>query len=272
MMSDADLLGLAADLAEAAGRLLLGHFPAGGPSRAVTESIASKSTITDLVTAADRASEQLIVGRLASERPDDGILAEEGSESRSRSGLTWVIDPLDGTINFVYGLPVFGVSIACRDDEGSRVAVVQDPLRSETFTAVRGGGAARNGVPLRLGPGPRLGEALIGTGFSYGAGRRGEQAALLANVISQVRDIRRGGAAALDLCWVAAGRLDGHYEAGLAPWDRAAGSLVATEAGASVEDVGSLLPGEPALSTLVAAAPGLGAPLRALLERAAGRD
>lgn len=271
-MSDADLLALAAELAESAGRLLLEHFPAGGPSERVTDSIASKSTITDLVTAADQASERFIVGRLASERPDDGILAEEGSASRGRSGLTWVIDPLDGTINFVYGFPVFAVSIACEDSEGSRIAAVHDPLRSETFTAVRGGGSERNGAPLRLGPGPELGEALIGTGFSYEAARRREQASLLTSVLPRVRDVRRSGAAALDLCWVAAGRLDGHYEAGLAPWDLAAGSLVAAEAGATVELIGGLLAAELDLPTLVAAAPGLGPALRALLEGAAGRD
>jgi len=268
-MTDPDLLALAADLAEAAGRVLLEHFPAGGPSRLVTDSISSKSTLTDLVTEADRASERLIVGRLASERPDDGVLAEEGTASHGRSGLTWVIDPLDGTINFVYGFPVFAVSIACQDSEGSRVAVVHDPLRPETFTAIRGGGAERNGKSLALGPGPELGEALIGTGFSYAAERRREQAALLTSVLPRVRDVRRAGAAALDLCWVATGRLDGHYEAGLAPWDMAGGSLVCTEAGATVEQIDGLLATEPGLPTLVAAAPGLGPALRALLEEAA---
>ena len=236
-MTDPDLLALAADLAEAAGRVLLEHFPAGGPSRLVTDSISSKSTLTDLVTEADRASERLIVGRLASERPD--------------------------------GFPVFAVSIACQDSEGSRVAVVHDPLRPETFTAIRGGGAERNGKSLALGPGPELGEALIGTGFSYAAERRREQAALLTSVLPRVRDVRRAGAAALDLCWVATGRLDGHYEAGLAPWDMAGGSLVCTEAGATVEQIDGLLATEPGLPTLVAAAPGLGPALRALLEEAA---
>jgi myo-inositol-1(or 4)-monophosphatase len=268
-MSDADLLALAAEVAEEAGRVLLEHFPAGGPSRTVTDSISSKSTITDLVTEADRASERLIVERLASERPDDGILAEEGSASDSRSGLTWVIDPLDGTINFVYGFPVFAVSIACQDAGGSRIGVVHDPLRLETFAAVRGGGAERNLTPLTLGPGPELDEAMIGTGFSYSSGRRREQAALLTTVLPRVRDVRRGGAAALDLCWVAAGRLDGHYEAGLAPWDLAAGSLVCTEAGATVDQIEGLIPTEPGLPTLVAAAPGLGPALRSLLVAAA---
>lgn len=271
-MSDSDLLVLAVALAEAAGRLLLEHFPAGGPSRSVTNSISSKSTITDLVTEADRASERLIVDRLASERQDDGILAEEGSASHSRSGLTWVIDPLDGTINFVYGFPVFAVSIACQDAAGSRIGVVHDPLRLETFTAIRGGGAERNLTPLTLGPAPRLDQALIGTGFSYSAGRRSDQAALLTTVLPRVRDVRRGGAAALDLCWVAAGRLDGHYEAGLAPWDMAAGALVCAEAGATVDRIEGLIPAEPGLPTLVAAAPGLGPALRALLEAAADGD
>ena len=149
------------------------------------------------------------------------------------------------------------------------MAVVHDPLRHETFTAIRGAGAERNRTPLTLGPGPALGEALIGTGFSYAAGRRRQQAALLKTVLPRVRDVRRAGAAAIDLCWVATGRLDGHYEAGLAPWDLAGGSLVCTEAGASVEEIDGLMAAEPGLPTLVAAAPGLGPALRGLLEEAA---
>jgi myo-inositol-1(or 4)-monophosphatase len=227
--------------------------------------VRAKSSRTDLVTEADHASERLIVSRLASERPGDAILAEESGSSAGTSGLTWVVDPLDGTINFVYGFPVFGVSIACRSASTTLLGVVRDPVRGETFTATQGGGAFRDGVLLRLGPGPSLDEALVGTGFSYMSDRRKAQGHLVAKVLPKVRDIRRAGAAAIDLCWVAAGRLDGFYETGLAPWDLAAGSLLVTEAGGTVEEVTGLLAGERDLATLVAAAPGLGGQLRDVL-------
>jgi myo-inositol-1(or 4)-monophosphatase len=264
----AQLLALATEVAHEAGALLLEHSSAAGPDRSVTDSAESKSTRTDMVTMADRQSEQLVVDRIRAARPCDGILAEEGSRVSSESGLVWVVDPLDGTINFLYGFPVWAVSIACQreaDDE-TLAGVVYDPVRNETFSATRGGGAQRDGAPLALGPGPVLGEALVGTGFGYGADRRALQARLLATVLPEVRDIRRAGAAALDLCWVAAGRLDGFYEAGLAPWDLAAGTLIVTEAGGSVEEIEGLVPGVP---TLVAAAPGLGGPLGDVLRRAA---
>ena len=263
------LADLATGIAVEAGQLLLDRWSDSGPSEAVTDSVRAKSSRTDLVTEADDASQRLILARLAEARPDDGIVAEEGGSHGGSSGLTWVIDPLDGTINFVYGFPVFGISIACQDGTTSVAGVVHDPVRRETFTAVAGGGAWRNGERLDLGPGPELSEALVGTGFSYRSERRQDQARLLATVLPQVRDIRRAGAAAIDLCWVAAGRLDAFYEAGLAPWDVAAGSLVVTEAGGTVESVNGLMPAEPNLPTLVAAAPGLGRPLWDLLMSAA---
>jgi myo-inositol-1(or 4)-monophosphatase len=263
-----DLLDLAQAVARDAGRLLLDRFSAAGPTQAVTDSVRSKSSRTDLVTEADRASEQLIIRELIEERPHDAILAEEGGSTSGTSGLTWVVDPLDGTINFVYGFPVFAVSIACRSDSGTLAGVVHDPSRNETFTAAAGGGAFRDGVRLELGPGPGIDEALIGTGFSYRSERRWSQGRLLAHVLPQVRDIRRAGAAAIDLCWVAAGRLDGFYEAGLAPWDLAAGSLVVTEADGTVDELQGLLPDEPGVPTLVAAAPGLRGPLAELLRSA----
>ncbi len=263
-----DLLDLARAVALDAGRLLLDRFSAAGPTQAVTDSVRSKSSRTDLVTEADRASEQLIIRELIEERPNDAILAEEGGSTSGTSGLTWVVDPLDGTINFVYGFPVFAVSIACRSDSGTLAGVVHDPSRDETFTATAGGGAFRDGVRLALGPGPGIDEALIGTGFSYRSERRRSQGRLIAHVLPHVRDVRRAGAAAIDLCWVAAGRLDGFYEAGLAPWDLAAGSLVVTEAGGTVEELQGLLPDEPGVPTLVAAAPGLRGPLAELLRSA----
>jgi myo-inositol-1(or 4)-monophosphatase len=179
------------------------------------------------------------------------LLAEEGSEQDSASGRRWVIDPLDGTINFLYGLPAWCVSVALEDDDGGAVAVVYDPLREETFTAERGRGAAANGEPLRVSGQDRPELALIATGFSYSPDVRARQAQTLQRVLPAFRDIRRAGAAALDLASLAAGRVDGYYERGLKPWDWAAGRLLVTEAGGAVAD----LPGEP--SGLAAASPGL---------------
>jgi myo-inositol-1(or 4)-monophosphatase len=228
-----------------AGELLLERF--GRPARGVE----SKSTETDLVSEADTTSEQAIKALLAEERPQDGLLAEEGSEHDSASGRRWVIDPLDGTVNFLYGLPAWCVSVALEDDQGAGTAVVYDPLRDETYTAERGGGAALNGVPLRVSGEERPERALIATGFSYSPELRAQQAQTLQRVLPRFRDIRRAGAAALDLASLAAGRVDGYYERGLKPWDWAAGRLLVTEAGGAVAD----LPGEPA--GLAAASPGL---------------
>ena len=228
-----------------AGELLVERF--GGPARGVE----SKSTATDLVSEADRTSEEAIKGLLAEERPEDGLLAEEGSEQDSASGRRWVIDPLDGTINFLYGLPAWCVSVALEDDEGGAVAVVYDPLRDETFSAERSAGAAVNGQPLRVSGEERSERALIATGFSYSPDLRAQQAQTLQRVLPAFRDIRRAGAAALDLASLAAGRVDGYYERGLGPWDWAAGRLLVTEAGGAVAE----LPGEP--HGLAAASPGL---------------
>jgi myo-inositol-1(or 4)-monophosphatase len=265
----AALLKLATKAALAGGQLLLSHWTPSGPAPHVLDSVGTKSSRTDLVTAVDRASEELIVACLRAERPDDAILGEEGGSAAGTSGITWVIDPLDGTVNFVYGIPAFSVSIACRDATGTLAGVVHDPLRGETFVATAGGGAACNDLRLRLEPGPDLAEALISTGFGYGSARRGVQAQLLATVLPAVRDIRRGGSAALDLCWVAAARLDGLFEAGLAEWDSAAGALIVTEAGGQVVTVDGLIEGEPAVTTIFATAPGLLQSLQALVVKAA---
>ncbi len=204
-----------------------------------------------MVSDADRDAEALVQGMLAAERPDDGLLAEEGSHSDADSGRRWVVDPLDGTTNFLYGFPAWNVSVALEDREGGLVGVVHDPLREETFTAVRGEGSHLGGSPLSVNDADRLETALVATGFGYDAQRRAAQAELLATVLPRVRDIRRAGAAALDLCWLAAGRVDGYYERGLQHWDWAAASLIAGEAGATVR----ALEGEP--KGLMAAAPGI---------------
>jgi fructose-1,6-bisphosphatase/inositol monophosphatase family enzyme len=228
-----------------AGDLLLERFH--GPLKDVE----SKSTITDLVSEADTASEAAIRELLTTERPDDGLLAEEGSAHQSASGRRWVIDPLDGTVNYLYRFPVWCVSVALEDEQGSVVAVVHDPLRDETFTAERGSGARLNGDTIHMSGEERPERALIATGFSYSAEVRAVQAEVVGRVLPRFRDIRRAGAAALDLSYLAAGRLDGYYERGLKPWDWAAARLIVTEAGGAVEE----LPGEPA--GLAAASPGL---------------
>ena len=254
------LLDLAIDLAERAGRLLLDE----APGRAAD--VATKSSRTDMVTAVDRASEALIVDALREERPDDGVLGEEGSSRAGTSGVRWVIDPLDGTTNYLYGFPLFAVSIAVEVDAVVEVGVVAHPSLGELFTARRGGGARCNGQPIAVSGKDDLSTALIGTGFAYDPDRRREQARWLEHVLPSVRDIRRGGAAALDLCWVACGRLDGFYEAGLSAWDVAAGDLIAREAGALTSDFdgGPARPG-----SVVAASPGIAAPLRQLVAEAA---
>ncbi len=234
-----------------AGELLLERYT--GPARGVE----AKSTATDLVSEADRVSEEAVKELLARERPDDGLLAEEGSAQTSASGRRWVIDPLDGTVNYLYRFPFWCVSVALEDSEGGAVAVVHEPLRDETFKAERGGGARLNGHEIHVSGEERPERALIATGFSYSAEERIAQAEVVARVLPRFRDIRRAGAAALDLCYVAAGRLDGYYERGLKQWDWAAARLIVSEAGGSVTE----LPGTPA--GLAAASPGL---LPALLD------
>jgi myo-inositol-1(or 4)-monophosphatase len=253
-----ELLALAESLAAEAAELLrqgVDHV----------HDVDTKSSLTDMVTATDRASERLIVDGIRAARPDDGILGEEGTTDPGTSGVRWVLDPLDGTTNFLYGFPAFAVSIAVEVDGVTEVAVVADAARRETFTAVRGGGAHLDGRPLRCTDAAGLATALVGTGFSYDAARRARQGAVAAQVLPVVRDLRRMGAAAIDLCWVAAGRLDGYYERGLAPWDLGAGALVAAEAGATVGDLDG---GPPSGVFTLATAPGIFEPLRALLSSA----
>ena len=225
---------------------------------------ATKSSAVDIVTEMDIASEKLITGLLADLRPDDGVLGEEGASVRGSSGIQWVIDPIDGTVNYLYGLPSWAVSIAARKDGETVVGVVHAPMRAETYRAVLGQGAYVNDSPAHVRPAPALELALVGTGFGYLAERRSRQAEVARQLIPQVRDIRRGGSAAIDLCDVATGRLDAYYERGLNPWDYAAGDLIAREAGARTGG----RPGEPLSPELtVAAPPGLFESLQTRLEQ-----
>ncbi|MGZ6827033.1 MAG: inositol monophosphatase family protein, partial [Mycobacteriales bacterium] len=221
-------LALATDLAREAGALALSM-------RHGIEQLDTKSSPTDVVTAADRAVEELLVRALATARPDDGILGEEGAGTTGSIGVRWVLDPIDGTVNYLYGIPQWAVSVGVEDAAGTAVGVVYDPSKDELWQAVRGGGAVLNGTPLRCSAVTSLGQALVGTGFGYDARRRAAQAVLLPTLLPAVRDLRRLGAGSLDLCGVAAGRLDAYFEQGLSPWDLSAGGLVATEAGARVE-------------------------------------
>ena len=221
------LLALATEAAIRAGRLLLAARRAPGD-------VAVKSSATDPVSEADRRAEELIVGLLRAARPDDGLLGEEGASRSGSSGLRWVVDPLDGTVNYLYGIPAWSVSIACEDDAGALVGVVHDPSHGETFSAVRGEGAHCNGEPIGVRDPVALDRALVATGFSYDAVARREQAAVVARLLPLARDIRRLGSAALDLCAVAAGRVDAYYEATTSRWDWSAGALIAAEAGATV--------------------------------------
>jgi myo-inositol-1(or 4)-monophosphatase len=253
------LRDLAVDLATDAGRLLVS-----GLDRTRTD-VATKSSATDMVTEMDRAAEALITSALAERRPDDGLLGEEGSQRAGTSGVRWLIDPLDGTTNYLYAFPAFAVSIAAEVDGAVAVGVVRDPLHDETFAAVRGEGAFCNDRRLAVGGPPTLATALVATGFAYTPERRAHQARVLTHVLPAVRDIRRAGSAALDLCAVAMGRVDAYYERGMGPWDFAAGAFIAHEAGAWVGDLDG---GPPSTDIVLAAPPHLAAPLRDLLRKA----
>jgi myo-inositol-1(or 4)-monophosphatase len=254
-MSD-ELLDLAVSAARAAGALLVERF--GAPRTEVR----TKSSATDMVTDADRASEALITRTLRRARPDDAILGEEGGSSGGGSGLRWIVDPLDGTTNFLYGIPHWAVSIACEDSGGARAGVVYDPSRDELFAAVRGGGATLNGARIGASDVKDVARALVATGFSYDAAERGAGARVAARVLERVRDLRRFGAASLDLAWTACGRFDAYYEAHLAPWDRAAGVLLVAEAGGRLGTMPAIGPGGPGV---VAAPPAIFADLEAML-------
>ncbi len=231
MSADAGLLAVAEEAARAAGALLADRFRAG-----VEVALQSKSSPTDLVSQADVDAENLIRMLLAERRPDDAVMGEEGADTGGTSGLRWVIDPLDGTIDFLYGMPQWAVSVAVEDAAGNALAgAVFDPLRGELFAATADGTPTLDGARIRpRGPVP-LGQALVATGFAYGADVRAEQARVLVGVLPRVRDIRRCGSAALDLSWTAAGRFDAYFERGPKRWDVAAGALICERAGLVVE-------------------------------------
>ena len=224
------------------------------------EIAASKSSPEDIVTAADREVELLIRGLLADARPNDGFYGEESDATRGTSGLTWVVDPIDGTVNYLYGIPFYAVSIAVVQGDpdpaswNALAGAVVNPALGEVFTASEGSGAWLGDHRLHVNHDVPLSLALAGTGFSYEAARRMWQASIVSGLIGQVRDIRRIGSAALDLCSVACGRLDLYFERGLNPWDHAAGGLIAREAGAQV---GTLQADDEGRELLIAAAPGL---------------
>ena len=250
------LLDLAETLARKAGDLLLEG--AGGLRVDVT----TKSSGTDMVSEMDRASETLIVDGILAARPDDAILGEETGGRDGTSGIRWVIDPLDGTTNYLYRHPIWAVSIGVEVDGQVEVGVVAAPGLQEVFTAVRGNGAWLNGDPIAVSEETDLASALVGTGFAYVASRRAAQAAVLPHLLPAVRDIRRYGVASLDLCWVACGRLDGYFEAGGQPWDVAAGLLIAGEAGAVAQGLDG---GPVAPESVMVANPGVAPALFELL-------
>jgi myo-inositol-1(or 4)-monophosphatase len=248
----AALLALAVDTAVEAARLVADGRASAG------DRVDVKSSSVDVVTAVDTASERLIVGRLLAARPDDAVLGEEGASRAGGSGVRWIVDPIDGTVNFLYGVPAYAVSIAAEVDGVVRAGAVLNAATGELFTATTGGGAWLSAParpePLRLaGSRPSsLEQTLVGTGFGYQAEQRRAQGAVVAALLPQVRDIRRIGSAALDLCAAAAGRIDAYYELHLNPWDHAAGALVAAEAGLVVTG----LPGRPFAEPLaIVAAP-----------------
>jgi myo-inositol-1(or 4)-monophosphatase len=241
---------IAEEAGRAAGAILVERF---GSERALD----TKSSPTDLVSEADLLAEQAIREILAERAPDDAIMGEEGADTPGTSGRRWIVDPLDGTVNFIYGIPQWAVSVACEGVAG----VVFDPCRDELFVALDGQ-ATVNGVPLRASDPESLASALVGTGFGYEAEVRRAQAEIVARVLPEVRDIRRAGSAALDLAWAAAGRLDAFYEFGVKPWDTAAGTLLCSAAGLEVRE---LQPRAALPAGVLVAPPALVEPLLALV-------
>jgi myo-inositol-1(or 4)-monophosphatase len=246
--SDEELLEVAGAAARAAADVLAAHVAAG-----VGRGVVAKSTPTDLVSEADTAAEEAIRAVLRERRPDDAIMGEEGDDLPGTSGLRWIVDPLDGTINYLFGIPQWCVSVACED----RAGVILDPAHGETWTVTSAPGSARcNGEPLEASRREDLATALIATGFGYDAEVRERQAQIVARVLPRVRDIRRAGSAALDLAWAAAGRLDGYFEFGVKPWDYAVGELLCRSGGLHVEHLpardglpAGLLVAAPAIAT-----------------------
>jgi myo-inositol-1(or 4)-monophosphatase len=261
----AELRDLAGELARAAGDLALrGRRRTGdrGPAGHTT-----KSSATDPVTEHDLAAERLLVEELERRRPDDAIVGEEGATRAGTTGIEWQLDPIDGTANFVYDLPAWSTSVAAVDADGGLGAAVYAPASGELWSAARGRGALLDGRPIRVSAADDVRLALVATGFSYLPDRRRRQAERLVDLVPEVRDVRRFGSAALDLCMVACGRLDAYFEEHLNSWDLAAGSLIAAEAGAVVTGFDG---GPPGPAGVVAAAPGIHAALLDLIARIDG--
>ncbi len=263
--SPAALLDLARDIAERAAGVAL------EARRKGISIAATKSTPTDVVTAVDRDTETLIRSLILDARPDDGILGEEEDTHVGTSGIDWVVDPIDGTVNLLYAIPAWSVSVAVVQGPPdpahwrALAGFVVNPVSGDVYEASAGGGARRNGVAIHPNPDVALSRALVATGFGYAAEQRQRQAQALLHLLPRVRDIRRIGSAALDLCWVASGRLDAFYESGLNPWDHAAGALIAREAGAIVGGAGG---GPESSELLIAAAASVYDDLAALIAEA----
>ena len=226
MSLTSELLVLAESIAIKAGELLVNR-----PSKFELD---QKSGVFDFATQMDHESEKLIVAEILTARPDDGLIGEEGSNRESKSGVTWVIDPIDGTVNYLYDIPGWCISIAAKDKDGGLVGVVYSPATQSLWKASRGGGAFLNGNPIKCNDPVGLDRALVGSGFAYDIEKRKIQAALVARLLPKIRDLRRLGACAVDICHVASGSLDAYFEAGVNEWDYAAAGLVATEAGATI--------------------------------------
>ncbi len=255
-----ELLDIAVEAARRAGALLAGGH---------ATNVETKSSATDMVSEMDRGAEALIRAVISGERPGDAILGEEGGEAAGATGVRWIVDPLDGTTNFLYRFPAWCVSVAAEVDGEVAAGAVYDPTHDELWTAVRGEGAACNGRSLGpLDDRGGLATALVATGFGYRSEQRRAQGRVAAYLLPRVRDIRRAGSAALDLCWLADGRVDAYFEGGTNVWDWAAGALVASEAGAWV---GGFDGGPPTDAGILAARPALATELRALLKRASAR-
>lgn len=221
-----ELLNLAESIALKAGSLLVNR-----PSKFELD---EKSGVFDFATQMDHESEKLIVSEILAARPDDGLIGEEGANRESKSGVTWVIDPIDGTVNYLYDIPGWCISIAAKDRDGGLAGVVYSPATQSLWKAHRGGGAFLNGNPIKCNDPVALNRALVGSGFAYDLEKRKIQAALIARLLPEIRDLRRLGACAVDMCHVASGSLDAYFEAGVNEWDYAAAGLIATEAGAMI--------------------------------------
>ncbi|MEM7324325.1 MAG: inositol monophosphatase family protein [Actinomycetota bacterium] len=253
---DVELLDLATSLARKAGAAVVS-------ARAEAVATATtKSSPTDPVTEGDRLAESIVVAGITENRPDDGIVGEEGTDRTGTSGVVWYIDPIDGTTNYLYDIPAYAVSIGAAVDGVMRIGVVYNPAIDELYAARLGGGATRNGEAISVASPPDLASSLLATGFGYQAERRRHQAAVVAQLLPQVRDIRRMGSAALDLCNAASGRVDAYFEVGLNSWDFAAGWLIAAEAGALVDNLRGAAPTE---AFVIAASPAIHAELSDLL-------